>query len=244
MKHTYRSALLLVGVCAFHAAFSQATETTAGFQGGRYPAFTTEYRFTPDVVTAAIRRRLTEDKIKTREKKEVISSEGIHYDVLTPQTIDLYFEVEGMGKKGKDGTTVNMFVSKGKDNFTNSAKDPELARNAIGYLDALRHYIALYDIRQQIGEQEKNIDREAKSYKKLLKNTQKAESRRYDLQGSLGKETDPGKQDKLRKKMDKLNKDIYRKQQDIDQSRSRLQQLKDKLNLLQNQLDRENEHNS
>lgn len=236
MKYRYIAALLFCILFSAGAAFSQAKETTVKFQNGQYPAFTTEYHFPSDVVTQAIQQRLKDDKINAHTKKDVISSQGIQYDALTPQTIDLYFQIEGMGRKGKDGATVNMLVSKGKDNFTGSAQDPELAQNAIQYLDNLKQYVTQYALKQQIDQQQKSIDKQAKGYQKLLKDSKKAESKRYSLQADLSKETDPSKQDKLKKKIDNLDKDINKKQANISDAEQQLQQLKDQLNQLQDQL--------
>lgn len=239
MKKTYFFTLFLCCIFSIHTAFSQVSETKANFHDGNYPAFTSEYHFSSDVVKEAIQQKLKEDKINAHTKKDVISSEGVHYDVLTPQAIDLYFQVVGKGKKGRDGTTLNMFISKGKDNFTGRDQDPELAQNAVRYLNNLRHYITLYDLQQQIKTQQSAVDKQAKDYNKLLKSTRKAESKRYSLQGDLSKETDPGKQDKLKDKIDKINRDIYQKQTDIKSVQQNLQRLKDQLNMLQNRLDRE-----
>lgn len=239
MTKPYFLVLLLCSLFFMHNAFGQATETRADFHDGTYPAFTTDYRFSSDMVTAAIRQRLKEDKINAHSKKDVISGEGVHYDVLTPQAIDLYFQIKGKGRKGRDGATVTMFISKGKDNFVGSTQDPELGQNAIQYLNNLRHYITLYDLGQQIKTQRSAVDKQTKDYNKMLKSARKAESKRYGLQGDLSKETDPGKQDKLRDKIDKAGKDIYQKQRDITDAQQNLQRLKDQLNMLQNQLDRE-----
>lgn len=239
--------LLVLLVCSFfihHQAFSQATETTSEFHGGKYPAYTAEYHFPPGVVTDAIQQRLKKDGIAARVRKGVIRSEGINYNILTPQTIDLYVQTKGIGRKGKDGTTVYLFISKGKDNFVGSKNDRELASNAIQYLNSLQHDITVFGLQQQIKAQQKSVDGLAKGYKKMLKDSRKLESKRYSLKSDMSTETNTDKQEKIRRKINKLDKDINKKQSDFRDRQRTLDRQKDQLLLLQTQLDNERQKGS
>ncbi|HVW99747.1 MAG TPA: hypothetical protein VHA52_04780, partial [Candidatus Babeliaceae bacterium] len=139
-------------------------------------------------------------------------------------------------RKDKDGSTVNLFISKGKDNFIGRANDATLARNARQYLDRLPRDISVYALQTQIADQQKSVDKQAGSYKKLLKDAQKLESTRYSLQRDVSGEMDPAKQDKLKRKMEKLDRSINDKQLDVKQAQRDLERQKDQLSLLQDQL--------
>lgn len=216
--------------------FSQARETTAKFQNAEHPAFTDNYSFPSDIVTGAILQRLKQDGISFRTKKGIISSEGVKYTRLASEPIDLYFQIRGLGKRGRDGSVVTVFISKGKDNFIGNANDPSIAQNTLLYLNNFQHDISLYSLQQQIKDQQSSIDSKSKQYYKLLKNSKKMQDKRYSLQRSLSGETNVGKQDKIRKKIRKLGKSISNNQNDIKNRESELQQLKGQLTLLQDQL--------
>lgn len=236
MKYKYFALFISLSFFTINIAFSQARETTASFQNAQHPAFTDSYNFPSDIVSGAIQQRLKQDGISSRMKKDIISCQGIKYDALSPELIDLYFQVKGLGRKGRDGSIVTMFISKGQDNFVSNANDTSLANNALQYLNSFPHTISLYSLQQQINDQQNSIDRKTKEYNKLLKDSKKMQDKRYSLQRSLSGETNPGKQDKLRKKIKKLGKNIMKNQSNIKDSESDLQQLKGQLILLQNQL--------
>lgn len=239
MKYKYIIALLFCSLLTSYQGFSQAKEITAKFRGGIYPAFSNQYDFPPDIVSDAIQKRLKTDGITARTRRGVISSEGIKYNILTPQTIDLYFQTKGTGRKGKDGTVVDLFISKGKDNFAGEQSDPELASNAIQYLNGLRHDITVYGLEQQIKSQKNIVDGLAKDYKKMLKDSRKLESRRYRLKSDRSTETNADKQSKITKKISKLDKAVDKKQSDIRDRQHDLDRQKDQLSLLQTQLENE-----
>lgn len=217
-------------------AFSQARETTSKFQNADHPAFTDNYSFPSDIVTGAILQRLKQDGISSRTKKGVISSEGVKYTRLSSEPIDLYFQIQGLGKRGRDGSVVTVFISKGKDNFIGNANDPSVAQNTLQYLNNFQHDISLYSLQQQIKDQQKSIDSKSKQYNKLLKDSKKMQDKRYSLQRNLSAETNVSKQDKIRKKIRKLDKGILNKQTDIKNREGELQQSKGQLSLLQKQL--------
>lgn len=217
-------------------AFSQARETTSKFQNVDHPAFTDNYSFPSDIVTGAILQRLKQDGISSRTKKGVISSEGVKYTKLSSEPIDLYFQIQGLGKRGRDGSVVTVFISKGKDNFIGNANDPSVAQNTLQYLNNFQHDISLYSLQQQIKDQQSSIDSKSKQYNKLLKDSKKMQDKRYSLQRNLSAETNVSKQDKIRKKIRKLDKGILNKQTDIKNREGELQQSKGQLSLLQEQL--------
>lgn len=217
-------------------AFSQARETTSKFQNADHPAFTDNYSFPSDIVTGAILQRLKQDGISSRTKKGVISSEGVKYTRLSSEPIDLYFQIQGLGKRGRDGSVVTVFISKGKDNFIGNANDPSIAQNMLQYLNNFQHDISLYSLQQQIKDQQSSIDSKSKQYNKLLKDSKKMQDKRYSLQRNLSAETNVSKQDKIRKKIRKLDKGILNKQTDIKNREGELQQSKGQLSLLQEQL--------
>lgn len=216
-------------------AFSQAKETQAPLDGMDRPAFTDQYPYSGDIVTGAIRQRLKNDGISNKLRKGQITSEGIRYAALSPEVIDLYFQIDEKGRRGKNGTAVNLFISKGQDNFIGN-EDGDVSHNAIQFLNNLEKDIAHYGLQQQITEQQKAVDDRANDYKKLLKNARKLESKRYSLQRNLSGETNPDKQDKYRKKLLKLDKSVNSKQADIREVQRDLQRQKDQLTLLQDQL--------
>ncbi|MGH2645280.1 MAG: hypothetical protein ACRDE2_15100 [Chitinophagaceae bacterium] len=236
MKYRYYLLFFVLSFFTANTAFSQARETTAGFQNAQHPAFTINYNFPSEIVTGAIQQRLKQDRISFRVKKGIISCQGVNYPVLGPELIDLYFQVNGLGRRGRDGSIVTLLISKGKDNFISSTNDSSLARNALQFLNSLQQDISLYSLQQQINDQQKSIDSKSKQYNKLLKDSKKMQDKRYSLQRDLSSETDSGKQDKIRKKIRKLDKGILNNQTNIKNRENELQQLKGQLSLLHDQL--------
>lgn len=239
MKHILLLLCLTAGVFYSEKAHAQATETTATIQKVEHPAFSENYSFTPDDVTGAILARLKKDGVSAKSKKGVITATGVRYPAISPDAVDLYFQVAGRGRKDKDGATVNLFVSKGQDNFVGRSQDAALARKALRYLDDLRQDITTYSLTQQIATQQKLVDKQASKYKKELKASQKLQSKRYSLQKDISGEMDPAKQNKLKSKLQKLDRSINDKQLDIKQSQRDLERQKDQVSLLQDQLSRQ-----
>jgi hypothetical protein len=237
MTNRYLFLMALWGCLLFTGkAFSQAKETNASLNGMERPAFTDLYPYAGDVVTGAIRQRLKKDGISNNLRKGQITSQGVQYAALSPGTIDLYFQIDEKGKRGKNGTAVNLFISKGQDHFISRKEDREVSRNAIRFLDDLEKDIAQYGLQAQIAEQQNRVDDRAKDYKKLLKGERKLESKRYNLQRDLSGETNPDKQDKYRKKLLKLERDLSSKKADIQETQRDLQRQKDQLEILQDHL--------
>lgn len=216
--------------------FCQASETTAKLQKVSHPAFTIRYSQPADIVSGAIQQRLKKDGISSGTSKGIITSVNVHYPVLASIPVNLYFDVENAGRKGKNGSTVTLFISKENNNFINSGADPEIAKNAILYLDSLQAGIAVYALQQQVIQQQKIVDAKAKDYRKLLKASQKLQSKQFGLQKSFSSETNPAKQNKFRNKIRSLDKKINRIQANIKSDQHDLLQAKDQLSSLQQQL--------
>lgn len=236
MKYKLLLLCLAAGFLNSGQAYAQATETTATIQDAKHPAFSENYSFSSDDVTGAILARLKKDGVSAKSRKGVIAAIGVRYPAISPDAVDLYFQVDGKGRKGRDGSVVNLFISRGQDNFIGRSQDATVARNALRYLDGLRQDITTYSLTQQIATQQKAVDKQTKSYKKLLKASQKLQSKRYSVQKDISGEMDPAKQDKLKSKLQKLDRSISDKQVDLQQSQRDLERQKDRLSLLQNQL--------
>jgi hypothetical protein len=237
MTKRYLFGVALWGCLLFAGqAFSQAKETNAKLNDIERPAFTDLYPYSGDIVTGAIRQRLKKDGISNNLRKGQITSQGVRYATLSPGVIDLYFQIDEKGRRGKNGTSVNLFISKGQDHFISRKEDRDVSRNAIRFLNDLEKDIAQYGLQQQITEQQKTVDDRAKDYKKLLKNEKKLESKRYNIQRDLSGETNPDKQDKYRKKLLKVERDISSKKADIQETQRDLQRQKDQLTILQDHL--------
>lgn len=228
--------IFTLGLLYGTAADAQASETQAQLAGATHPAFTENYGYPPEVVAGAIQARLKKDGIAARHKKDVITATAVRYAALSGDALDIYFQVSGRGRKDKDGSTVNLFISRGKDNFIGQATDATLAREAERYLDNLVQDITAYSLSLQIQATRKDIDKQSSSYKKLLKSSQKLQNKRYSLQRDVSGEMNPSKQDKLKNKLRKIDRDINDKQQDIKEAQRKLERGKDQLTLLENQM--------
>lgn len=236
MKTKFFISFPVIFLLAVHISFSQSKETIAKYQKVDQPAFTIIYDQPSDMVTGAVQQRLKKDGISFRTGKGVISCKGVNYPVLADTSVNLYFLVEGRGRKGRDGSDLTLFISKGPDHFISRQSDPHIAKKALQYLNELQQNVTVYALQQQINAQQKTVDGKAKDYRKLLKASHKLESKRYGLQKKLSSETNPSRQDKLRNKIQSLNKKISRNQSDIKGNQRDLLQAKDQLNFLQQQL--------
>ncbi len=238
MWHRYLWIACGLLVTGWQVAAAQAEATTVDFQDAKRPAFTTDYDYPADLVTEAIREHLRSEGVRASVRKGVISSMGVTYPALQSSVIDLYFMVKEKGRKGRGGSTVYMLLSRGRDNFISADGDPETGHRAVVYLVNLRRDIETYALRQQIEDVKKSVDRKSGSYKGLLKDKRKLESKRYDEQRALSDVTDAGQQAKHRKKVAKLDKSLRVKEGDIQQALRELEELKTQLNTLQDRLRR------
>lgn len=229
---------LLAFMLFFQTAFSQAKESTGKLEGTEHPVFVSDYQYPADIVLGGIAQRLKEAGLSTRSRKGMITNKGVHLSALSSNPIDLYIEVENKGRKGQNGSMVSLFVSKGRDNFVGNTYDPELAANAIDFLNSLQYNVTQYALSQDIKKQQKELDQQSKDYKKETKRIRKLQSKKQDKQNELNRERDAGKMRKISHKINKLDKDILSKGLKLDGIQRKISTSKERLRVLNSQVER------
>ena len=240
MKYLYTlgsffGALLLLGLAPAVMA-QQARETTAQLQEVNRPVFTIEFDYPPDIVEGALMEKLEKDQVKVRDKKHLITGQHVTYGALSASPLDLYFRTSGKEKKGKGTATLELFLSKGQDNFIGNAFDPELSQKATAYLDGLRPIVDEYALRQTIEEKEQALEDLRDDYENLLKDKGKGYDKLDDAKEDLSRASEDKALKKARKRIRKSDKKIGKMEDELRRLETEMEQRKSALRVLRQRL--------
>lgn len=214
----------------------QTRESTAELEGIARPVFEINFDYPPDIVQEALLEKLQKDRVAVRKKKNLISGQNVQYNVLSSAPLDLYFRTEGKEKKGKGTATLELFISKGRDNFIGKAFDPELSEKAIGYLDNLRPVIDEYALRWTVNEKEKALEKVRDDYEDLLKDKRKRQEKLYDAKKDQSKATEDKALKKASKRIRKSDKKIRKMERDLRSLETDMEQRKSEIRVMRRQL--------
>ncbi len=240
MKYAYKSLILAVvlffsaGIMRIAAA-QEATESVAEWEKARHPVFTITYAYPPEIVEGALMEKLQQDHIQAKQRRHTITCKGVVYPVLSPSPLDLYFQTEGKSRKDRH-TTLNLFVSKGRDNFIGKEYDEELAENALTFLNDFQEDIAYFALRQEINEKEKALDKVRKDYEDLLDDKQKLQKELYDRKKDVSAATSDKEAKKARRKIGRINKKIRKVENSTRKTERDIEQQKGEIQALRTQL--------
>jgi hypothetical protein len=141
------------------------------------------------VAVDALQQRLERSGLKEKGKDNVWSYKGVILSEISPDKIDIYTKVE----QGPNNTSVvYMAVSRGYNNFTNSAADSTITQNVKAFLES---FIKNADERSAdvgISNQINDVNKDQKAYDKLMdeqgdlqKKKTKIENRLAEIQTEL-----------------------------------------------------------
>ncbi len=240
MKYLYTSlmlATLLVfgsGI-ALTATGQEARESVAEWEKTMHPVFTATYAYSPEIVEGALMEKLQQDHIQAKQRKHTIACEGVVYPALSSSPLDLYFQTESKSRKSKN-TTLNLFISKGRDNFIGKKYDEEVAKNALVFLDDFQEEVAYYALRQEINDKEKALEKVRKDYEDLLDDKQKLHKDLYDRQKDLSMADSDKEAKKARRKIERIDKKIRKTENSTRKTEREMEQQKGEIQALRSRL--------
>ena len=135
------------------------------------------------ITTEALHEKLQRSGLNEKAKKGSTSYKGVTLSEISSERIDVYTKVE---EAPNNTSAVYMAVSKGYNNFTNSAADSVITQNTIAFLnsfvkDADNHF-ADVNISGQIGD----VNKSEKDYQKLLDEQRNLEKQKSVIDSRLG----------------------------------------------------------
>lgn len=135
------------------------------------------------ITTEALHEKLQRSGLDEKAKKGSTSYKGVTLSEISSEKIDVYTKVE---EAPNNTSAVYMAVSKGYNNFTNSAADSVITQNTIAFLnsfvkDADNHF-ADVNISGQIGD----VNKSEKDYQKLLDEQRNLEKQKSVIDSRLG----------------------------------------------------------
>lgn len=136
------------------------------------PVLRLEVNNNSKVVNTALLERLSENGLKAKSSKGVITITGSKIIEISPDLLDYYFKVTALDKKR---TVIHLGVSKGYTNFIDGTSEPVLWGNAKAYLAGFIPYFENYMLKQDAKELEKNLKSAQKTVDKAEKDLKKQE---------------------------------------------------------------------
>lgn len=159
---------LIALITLYTTAKAQAGEVRTTFNKTEQPAIAAEYGYDADLVDKAITDDLRQRGFgKGKSSKGYTLYQGINFNDISPDKIDLYYKVERKSKKDKDRTIITVLVSKGYDNFITSATEAKLVEATIKYVNGLQPKFVSNNLEQQIKDQEDLVKKEEKKANNL-----------------------------------------------------------------------------
>jgi hypothetical protein len=165
----------------FNANAQFIQETTLKFDKNTVSATTAEYKRPESVMEEALKMQLNKEGFgKYDKKKGYWSYINTNWKRTGNLSLDIYFKVDG----NKNKSVITVLVSKGYNNFTSSATDPEIINTVKEFLNNLENtakdvQFALDVEAQQelVADVEKSYNRALSDSTDLLDEKQKLENR-------------------------------------------------------------------
>ncbi len=176
--------LSLFAVISF-SAHAQSRLESIEYQKIQRDAIVADVPFPEKVIAAAINDTLQKLGYKGKETKGFMLYKGVTLAALGGGAYDLYFSVDRKSKKDKELSTVTLMISKDFDNFITGKSESGIIANAKTYMDSLRNIVAIYDLEQQILEQEETVTKNAKKLEDLIDQEKQYEKDRKKLEDKI-----------------------------------------------------------
>lgn len=149
----------------------------------------------PEKITReALQQRLERSGLKERVKKGVGKYKGVTLSEISPDKVDIYTKVEA---GPNNSSVVYMAVSRGYNNFTNSAADSTITENVKSFLqsfvkDADYHFadVGITDQMSDLKKDEKRFQQLLDEQKDLEKKKMNIEKRLSEIQNELSVKKD------------------------------------------------------
>jgi hypothetical protein len=113
----------------------------------------------------ALQERMARSGLKEKAKNGIVKYAGVTLSEISPDKVDIYTKVE---KGPNNSSVVYMAVSKGYNNFTNSASDSLITQNVKIFLQAFVKDAANHSADVGISNQINDVNKDEKKYQHLL----------------------------------------------------------------------------
>lgn len=182
MKKLLLLPLLLV---FFLSAKSQVTEGIVQINKTNQPAVIAEFNYSKDVVESVLEDYFKNANLgKSRRFKGFQKFEGVVFQPIAEEKIDLYYRVSSKSKRSQT-STVHLLISKGYDNFVSSNSNTEMMTKAKEVLASLVTEFEAQDLRNQIDAQQRVVDKVDRDLKSLYSEGENLKSRIKKMQDEL-----------------------------------------------------------
>jgi len=177
--------VLIFSLVFFTATNAQSRINSVEYQKISREAIINELPFSETVTGKAIQDTLEKLGYKGKDSKGFTVYKGVKLPALGNDAYDLYFLVDRKSKKEKELSVVTMMISKGFDEFVTEKSDAGIMRNAKTYLDNLRNAVAVYDLAQQVIEQEDVVKKNEKKATGLVSDAEDLQKKKKKLENEI-----------------------------------------------------------
>ncbi len=165
---------------------AQSVETSIEYNKGKQPAATVEYPINIDIVEDVIKSDLKNRGFgKGKSTKGFTVYEGIIFNEISTDKIDLYIKSDKKSKKDKANSIVTAMVSKGYDNFMSGTTDPKVMAGLITYLNNLKPKFDAGNLEVQIKDQEDVVKKEEKRQNNITDDISDMEKKIKNIQDDI-----------------------------------------------------------
>ena len=203
---------LILCILGYSFSIAQTQVTKVEYQKSDREGLVNEIGYDDKTVSGAIEERMVNLGVKGKNIKGFIVYKGVVLPELGGSAYDLYFSIDRKSRKEKESATITLLISKGDERFVTASSDPDLFTKAKTYLDNLWDRVGVYDLEQQIAEQENLVKKNEKKMNGLI-----------DEASNLEK-----KKKKIEKDMEENSKDQTSQQKELENQRTLLETLKGK----------------
>ena len=173
--------------------YGQATESSVMIDNANRNAVTITIDQPDNITGDALQQRLEHSGLKDKPKNGCMSFKGVTLAEISSEKVDIYTKVE---KGPNNSSVVYMAVSRGYNNFTNSATDSAITQNIKNFLQSFVKNANDRSADVGISNRINDVNKDEKAYQKLLdeqrelqKKKSKIESRLTEIQNELDQRT-------------------------------------------------------
>ena len=156
-----------------------------------------------NITRDAIMEKLGKMGYKGKDKKGVVSFEGIIIPSVGSDLMDYFFEVEGKGKKDKDGSVIYMYIKQSGVNIFNTKIPSSKNKKAEDFLNEFPLYLTAFLLDHDIKNQGEEVSKAEKKLSKLENELNDLEKKKKKLEKDI--EDNLADQEKQREEILKQN---------------------------------------
>lgn len=210
--------LIVSLLCTGFAFAQEPTQSTAEYNGQKYPCYIIEYNLPPDETENVIKNKLKSEGYKADKSKGYLVYRNVRLqDLDSAEPQDVFFKIDRKSRKEKDISLVTMISAKAglipEDKVKGAKMVAEIdpSPNAVPFFKSFQRDINLQSYNLAVSEQEGVVGKAEKKLKNLQDDSAKLEKKIKDYQSDL----EANKKDQ-QKQVD----EIARQKQVLEQTRA------------------------